>query len=159
MNKVNESKVEVEHRKSPKGSFEIVRRHISVALGGKRDIGVWGGGHPFEVELAVIPKGKKGYPYHAHTAQTEYYIFISGSGIFIDGVGQEQAVTAGDHIIVHPGEAHQVVNTSDQDLSYYVIADNHRSEVATYPKTGKRFIKPEMRCVRVDEADYYLGEE
>jgi len=41
MNKVNQSKVEVEHRKSPKGSFEIIRRHISVALGGNRDIGGW----------------------------------------------------------------------------------------------------------------------
>jgi len=68
MNKVNQSKVEVEHEKSPKGSFEIVRRHISVALGGKRDVGVWGGGHPFDVELGVIAKGKKGYAYHAHAA-------------------------------------------------------------------------------------------
>ena len=53
MKKVNQSKVEVQHRKSPKGSFEIFRRHISVALGGTRDMGSWGGGHPFEVELAV----------------------------------------------------------------------------------------------------------
>jgi uncharacterized cupin superfamily protein len=159
MNKVNQSKVEVEHEKSPGGSFEIVRRHISVALGGKRDVGVWDRGHPFDVELAVIPKGKRAYPYHAHAAQTEYYIFVSGSGIFVDGVGQEHAVSVGDHVIVHPGEAHQVVNKSDQDLRYYVIADNHRSDVSTYPKTGKRFIKPETRCVRVEDAEYYLGEE
>jgi len=68
-------------------------------------------------------------------------------------------VSEGDHVIVHPGEAHQVVNISDQDLRYYVIADNHRSDVSTYPKTGKRFIKPETRCVRVEDAEYYLGEE
>jgi hypothetical protein len=29
MNKVNQSKVEVEHRKSPKGSFEIIR-HLPI---------------------------------------------------------------------------------------------------------------------------------
>src|ERR1700690_2450207 len=77
MHLVNSSSVPIEHRKSPRGSFEIVRRHISVALGAKRNVGAWGNGHPFEVEVAQIPPGKKGYPYHSHAAQTEYYAVLS----------------------------------------------------------------------------------
>jgi uncharacterized cupin superfamily protein len=159
MNKANESAVEPKHEKSPAGSFQMIRRHMSVALGGKRDVGAWGGGHPFDVELAIIPAGKKNYPYHSHAAQTEYYIIVSGTGVFVDETGREHAMVAGDHIVVHPGQAHQIKNTSDQELRYYVIADNHRADVATYPITGKRHIKPEMRCVTAEDVDYYLGEE
>jgi uncharacterized cupin superfamily protein len=155
----NESGVEPEHRKSPRGDFQVIRRHMSVALEGKRDVGPWGGGHPFDVELAILPAGKKNYPYHAHAAQTEYYIIVSGAGVFVDPTGGTHPIQAGDHIIVHPGEAHQMINTSPEELRYYVIADNHRADVTSYPKTGKRQIKPEMRCVTVEDADYYRGEE
>jgi uncharacterized cupin superfamily protein len=159
MQLVNQSGVPEEHRKSPKGGFEIFRKHVSVALGGVRDVGVWGGGHPFDVELARIPPGKKGYPYHSHAAQTEYYIVLSGSGAVTDGKGKVSPISAGDHFICHPGEAHLIANDSNADLEYLVIADHHRADVSTYPRTGKRMIKPESRCIRPVEADYYEGEE
>ena len=156
---INESQVSEEHRKSPKGDYELFRKHISLGLGGIKDVGPWGGGHPFDVELTRIPPGKKNYPLHAHAAQTEYYIIISGSGLLNYGEGQSQTVKAGDHVILLPGEAHELVNNSTQDLVYFVLADHHRADVTTYPHTGKRQIKPEYRVVRLAEADYYEGEE
>jgi len=68
-------------------------------------------------------------------------------------------IRAGDHVIVPPGEAHQIVNDSAADLKYYVIADHPRADVTTYPKTGKRQIKPELRYVRMEDVGYYDGEE
>jgi len=159
MHIVNESQVSEEHRKSPKGAYEIFRKHISLALGGVKDVGTWGGGHPFDVELVKIPAGKKNYPFHSHAAQTEYYIIISGSGILIHGEGTSQPVKAGDHVILSPGKAHELVNNSKEDLVYFVLADHHRADVTSYPHTGKRQIKPEYRVVRLAEADYYEGEE
>ena len=159
MHIVNERDVPVEQRESPKGVFGISRQHVSLALGGVKDVGEWGGGHPFDVELSTIPPGKKNYPHHAHAAQTEYYLIVAGRGTFIDGVGAAVPIRAGDHLIVPPGEAHQIVNDSDADLKYYVIADHHRADVTTYLKTGKRQIKPELRCVRMEDVDYYDGEE
>ena len=156
---LNESDVPEEHRLSPKGRYELHRRHISLALGGIRDTGAWGGGHPFDVELARLPPGKRNYPAHSHAAQTEYYLIISGSGTVRDGAGTDQPIRAGDHFIVPPGEAHQIHNSGDTDLVYYVIADHHRAEVTTYPATGKRQIKPEMRIVTLADASYYDGEE
>ena len=50
MNKVNISAVPVEHRRSPQGRFALERRHVSLALGGVKDTGAWGGGYPFDVE-------------------------------------------------------------------------------------------------------------
>jgi uncharacterized cupin superfamily protein len=159
MRLVNQSAVPTDHRESPKGSFEVIRRHMSVALGGIRDVGPWAGGHPFDVELARIPPKKKGYPYHAHAAQTEYYIVLAGAGSVIDEAGTHTAIKAGDHFIFLPGEAHQIANDSHGDLEYLIIADNHRADVTTYPKTGKRMIKPEARCIQPVHADYYEGEE
>jgi hypothetical protein len=51
------------------------------------------------------------------------------------------------------------MNDSDQDLVYFVLADHYPADVTTYPHTGKRQLKPEYRCVRVSDADYYEGEE
>ena len=156
---VNQSKVPTEHRSSPKGAYEIFRQHISIALGGTKDTGPWGGGHPFDVELARIPPGKRNYPLHSHAAQTEYYIIVSGRGRLILEGDKSQGIGPGDHIMLPSGEAHQLMNDSEQDLVYFVLADHHPADVTTYPRTGKRQINPEYRCVRLSDADYYEGEE
>lgn len=159
MNKINEENVEVEHRRSPKGTFELFRKHISIALGGKQHSGTWDGGHPFDVELTTLPPGKKNYPFHSHAAQWEYYIILSGEGRFLSNDETWHAVQAGDHIVCPPGEAHQIENNSEADLVYYVIADHYPADVTTYPHTGKRQLKPELKLVNIEQAKYYDGEE
>jgi uncharacterized cupin superfamily protein len=159
MKPVNEDSVAEEHRISPKEVFEIYRRHISLALGGVKDTGEWGGGYPFDVELSRIPAGKRGYPSHSHAAQTEHYIILEGSGLLMDSYGPGTRIRSMDHFICRPGEAHQIVNDGASDLVYYVIADHHRADVTTYPTTGKRQIKPEYRYFKIADVDYYEGEE
>jgi uncharacterized cupin superfamily protein len=159
MNKVNIRDVPEEHRISPKGRFELRRKHVSLALGGKKDVGPWGGGHPFDIELACLPPGKANFPLHSHAAQTEHYAILSGSGILLDGNEVATRIEAGDHIICHPEEAHQITNDGSEDLVYYVITDHHRAEVGTYLRTGKRYIKPEYRTIDAVNVDYYEGEE
>ena len=127
-------------------------------MGGIKDKGPWGGGQPFDVELTVIPAGKRNYPFHSHAAQTEYYIFVAGDGYFIDESGTEHPVRSGDHVIVLPGEAHQI-RSAESPLSFFVIADHHPADVTTYPNTGKRQIKPEYRVISTKDVDYYQGEE
>jgi uncharacterized cupin superfamily protein len=156
---VNQSAVPSEHRLSPKGSFEVFRKHISIALGAAKDVGPWAGGHAFDVELARVPAGKKNYPYHSHAAQTEYYIVLAGSGRVTDGSGNATSIQPGDHFVFLPGEAHQIENDADTDLEYLVIADHHRADITSYPATGKRLFKPEMRCVKTLDTDYYEDEE
>ncbi|MEM8868283.1 MAG: cupin, partial [Verrucomicrobiota bacterium] len=68
-------------------------------------------------------------------------------------------INAGDHFICVPGEAHQIVNNSENDLTYYLIADHHKADTTTYPKTGKQMLKPGNACIYPKEADYYEGEE
>ena len=84
MKKVIPSEIETETVASPKGDFQIQRQHVSLALGGIKDKGPWANGHPFDVELATLPPGKKNWPLHAHAAQTEFYIILSGTGLVFD---------------------------------------------------------------------------
>jgi uncharacterized cupin superfamily protein len=159
MRKINIAEVPAEHRRSPKGRFELSRQHVSIALGAEKDAGPWAGGHPFDVELTTLPPGKANYPLHSHAAQTEYYIVISGTGVLRNDDGTEAPLRAGDHIICHPGEAHQIEASPTEALVYYVIADHHRADITTYPRTGKRQLKPEYRIVTTSDADYYADEE
>jgi uncharacterized cupin superfamily protein len=159
MTKTNIKDVPVEQRRSPGGKFELMRQHVSLALGGVKDQGPWGGGHPFDVELVTLPAGKRNYPLHSHAAQWEHYIILAGCGVMHTDDGKSVPVGAGDHVICPPGDAHQMENTGEEPLVYYVIADHHPADVTTYPNTGKRQLKPEYRIVKTVDADYYEGEE
>ena len=158
MKLVNTAEVPVEERCSPKGRYHLHRRHISVALGSPRGLGVAHGGHPFEVELTRLLPGATNFPYHAHTAQWEVYLILSGSGqIRANDVVTE--IKPGDNIVCPPGEAHQITNTGSEDLVYYVIADNPPADVGFYPDSQKWAAMPMRKFFRMQEADYYDGEE
>ncbi len=159
MKKISITAIPVEHRCSPKGRFELHRQHISLALGGIKDKGPWAGGHPFDIELAKLPPGKTNFPMHSHAAQTELYIILSGAGILRGESGGEERLSAGDHVICHPGDAHQIENDGPEPLVFYVITDHHPADVGTYTRTGKRWLNPERRVVTVEDVDYYAGEE
>ena len=113
-----------------------------------------------------IPKGKSLCPYHAHSAESELYLVVSGRGSIRDKDGST-IVTEGDAFFFQPGEAHQLSNAGDEDFVYYVIADNPRSGGATgdscfYPDSGKWAVvneKLEEVIVKGTETDYFDGEE
>jgi uncharacterized cupin superfamily protein len=159
MKKIHLDQVPTEHRCSPKGKYEMHRQHVSLALGGVKDGGPWAGGHPFDIELTHLFPGKCNYPLHSHAAQWEHYIFLSGHGILHSEGHDSVPVGPGDHAICQPGDAHQIENTGAVPLVYYVITDHHPADITSYPRTGKRFLKPEYRVVTTAEVDYYADEE
>ena len=147
----------VEHR-SPQGKFHAFRRNLSLALGGRRDVGEWGGGHPFDVEEFRLPPGALNFPYHAHSAQWEFYLVQSGSATVRSRDG-ETSITAGDSFIFPPGEPHQIINSSTEDLLLLVIADHPRADVIHYPDTGHWCVKPHRRFFTMEPREMFEGEE
>jgi uncharacterized cupin superfamily protein len=136
----------------------LYRKHLSVALGGKRDIGTWDGGHPFDVELVRIPPGARNFPLHQHSAQWEFYLILEGSGEVSNGT-LTRPLAAGDALIFPPEEPHQIVNTGSNDLCYYVIATNQQADVSFYPENGQWSIKPQRKHFAMNEVPYYQPEE
>src|SRR5947207_12138577 len=141
MRKVNLNEIPDQERKSPKGKFGRVSKNISVALGREPESLDLSKRHPFDLALVRIPKGKTLCPYHAHAAESELYLVVSGRGTVRD----KDAITEvgpGDAFLFQPVEAHQLSTAGDKDFVYYVIADNPRSGGATvasccYPSTGQ----------------------
>jgi uncharacterized cupin superfamily protein len=109
-----------------------------------------------------VPPGKRNFPYHAHSAQWELYLVISGEGSVRHKDGTTE-VEAGDAFIFGPDEAHHLINSGEEDLVYYVIADNPIGESAYYPDSEKWKANKSSAADRVvikgGEADYFDGEE
>ena len=152
--KINSREVPEAEQKSPNGKYHHFRRHLSVALGGQRDAGPWAGGHPFDLELTRLPPGAANFPLHQHSAQWEMYVFISGTGEMTDG-SEKMTVGADDIGLYPPEQAHNIINIGTADLIYYVFADQHQADVTFYPDTGKWGIKPQKKCFKMQEVDYF----
>src|SRR5438445_29256 len=80
MRKVNLKDIPEKERKSPKGKFGRASKNISVALGREPESLDLSKRHPFDLALVRIPKGKSLCPYHAHSAESELYLVVSGRG-------------------------------------------------------------------------------
>jgi uncharacterized cupin superfamily protein len=166
MRKVNLKDIPEQERKSPTGKFGRVSKNISIALGREPESLDLSKRHPFDLAVVRIPKGKSLCPYHAHAAESELYLVISGHGSVRDKDGMTK-VGPGDAFFFQPGEAHQLSNAGDEDFVYYVIADNPRSGGVTgdscyYPDSGKWAVAKEGSeeiIVRGTATDYFDGEE
>ncbi|MFP6877313.1 MAG: cupin domain-containing protein, partial [Roseibacillus sp.] len=123
MKKVNTKDLKEETWNSPKGTYAGAGKEVSIALGRKPQSTDMMERHPFDVEILRVAPGKKPCPYHSHSAQWEFYHVISGSGVSRDE-GGETPIEEGDAFIYSPGEAHQLINTGEEDLVIYVVADN-----------------------------------
>ncbi len=160
MQKVNIKDVAKEPFDSPKGKFSCTSQGISLALGRddkSHDLRIR---HPFDYELNHVPPGKAMFPYHSHSAQSEFYHVVSGQG----SVRHKDGVTPigpGDCFIFQPGEPHQIINDgTTEDLVFFVIADNPVGESCYYPDSGKWLVRvPERRLLRSEGLDYFDGEE
>lgn len=159
MHKVNTHRIEELSWSSPKGKFVSAGKEVSEALGRKPRSTDSMERHPFDVEIQRIPPGKTAYPYHAHSAQWEFYHVISGRGSVRHKDGTA-TIEDGDAFIFPPGEPHQLTNDGAGDLILYVVADNPIGESCWYPDSGKWSVPlPERRLVRSENLDYYDGEE
>jgi uncharacterized cupin superfamily protein len=162
MRKVNLSDIKEESWQSPRGKYAVSFKGISEALGRDPDSLDLSKRHPFDLEWNRVPPGKFNFPYHAHSAQWELYLVISGKGIVRDKDGSTDVVP-GDAFIFGPNEPHQLMNSGDEDFICYVIADNPIGESIYYPRSGKWKVNKSSATDRVfikgEQTDYLGGEE
>ena len=141
--------------------FASFAKHISLALGREPDSFDLVKRHPFDLALYRIPKGKSLCPYHAHSAESELYLIVSGKGSVRDKNSLTD-VGAGDAFFFGPGEAHQLINAGEEDFVYYVIADNPLGDGCYYPDSDKWAVWKEGGnevIVKGRETDYFEGEK
>ena len=161
MRKVNLNEIKEEPWQSP-GKYAVSFKGISEALGREPASLDLAKRHPFDLEWNRVPPGKCNFPYHAHSAQWELYLIISGKGSVRHKDGTTEVVP-GDAFIFGPDEPHQLSNSGTEDFIFYVIADNPIGESAYYPDSGKWKVNKSSSADRVvvkgKETDYFDGEE
>jgi hypothetical protein len=81
MRKVNINQIKEDPWQSPGGKYAASFKGISEALGREPASLDLSKRHPFDLEWTRVPPGKSNFPYHAHSAQWELYLVISGKGI------------------------------------------------------------------------------
>ncbi|MBL4721820.1 MAG: cupin domain-containing protein [Alphaproteobacteria bacterium] len=114
--------------------------------------------------LYTVAPGKTAFPYHAHANAEELCIILEGEcTLRQDGIKYD--VKAGDIIAAPVTAAHQLVNTSDQELKYLCVASNESVDVVLYPDSNKigalasGFDEPVRYFAEQSAAvDYYKGE-
>lgn len=162
MRKINVNEIKEEAWKSPRGKYGVSFKGISEALGREPSSLDLAKRHPFDLEWNRIPAGKHNFPYHTHSAQWELYLVVTGRGNVRHQEGETEIV-AGDAFIFGPNEPHQIQNSGDEDLVYYVIADNPIGESCYYPDSGKwranRLSASDRPVIKGKETDYCDGEE
>ena len=108
------------------GKFQSIQCRIGPAIGLEK----------LGCSLYVVAPGKRAFPYHAHSLVEEMCIVLEGSGTLRQD-GQEYPIRTGDVIACSIGKAHQIINTSENDLRYLVIYNNEPIDVVLYPDSGK----------------------
>jgi Uncharacterized conserved protein, contains double-stranded beta-helix domain len=162
MRKVNLNEIKEGAWQSPGGKYAASFKGISEALGREPTSLDLSKRHPFDLEWNRVPGGKANFPYHAHSAQWELYVVVSGKGSVRhkDGITE---VVPGDAFIFGPDEPHQLSNPGREDFIYYVIADNPIGESSYFPDSGKWKVNKSSAADRVvvkgKKTDYFDGEE
>jgi uncharacterized cupin superfamily protein len=160
MKKVNVADIPELVWRSPNGKFVEYGTLVSEALGREEKSFDLRTRHPFDVEIARVPSQTALCPYHSHSAQWEFYIVISGNGT-VRYEGGKTEVREGDAFVFPPGEAHQIINTGNTDLIFYIIADNPVGDTCHYPDSGKWsvFQGKDRVVLKGEQAEYFDGED
>jgi uncharacterized cupin superfamily protein len=158
MKLIHLSSLPEEEQKSPGGKYHSFCRNISLALGGIRNTGLWGGGHPFDLQIRRVPPGAAVCPFHSHLGQWELLVIRSGEGTVRAGA-ETHLVKTGEVFVHPPGEPHQLINSGSTDLEVLIVADNPPLDACFYPDSNKWALRPPGKVFRMTEADYFDGEE
>ena len=143
---------------SPRGRFGSVCTDISLALGAVKNKDVAHGGHPFDVQIRRVPTGKSICPLHSHSAQWELFIIQSGTATIRSG-DETHLVEAGEAVLHPPGTPHQTTNNGIEDLVVLIITDNPPFDSFTYPDSNKHGSRALGTWYRINQVDYFDGEE
>lgn len=139
------------------GLYTSRRALFSRAIGA-RDLGY---------NLTVLPPGKAQCPFHAHRAEEEMFLILSGTGELRYGTAR-YPLRPLDVIACPTGgpeTAHQILNTGTEDLSYLALSTMRPAEICEYPDSRKIGIfaesEPRLRHIVREESgvDYYDREE
>jgi uncharacterized cupin superfamily protein len=123
----------------------------------KRPLGDLFGLMNFGVNLTRLAPGGSSALRHAHTGQDEFVYILEGRPTLVTDAGRT-ALKAGmcAGFKAGTGDAHHLVNESDEDVVYLEIGDRTRGDSVTYPDDdlAAGFVDGKWRMVHKDGTPY-----
>ena len=129
MNKPIINLEELEFSEFGKGrKFRAERADVSAGIGAEK----------LGYGVVRLKPGKRAWPYHAHYVNEEFFYVIDGEGT-LRHADEEFPIRTGDFICSPPDpeQPHQIINTSDRDLTYIALSTQDPADVFLYPDSGK----------------------
>ena len=100
-----------------------------------------------------VPAGKESFVYHSHHREEEWIYILSGRGM-AEINGEEYRVGTGDFLgFPSPGTAHHLRNAGAEDLVYLMGGEALDSDIADFPRLGKRMVRRGHDIEVYDTAD------
>jgi uncharacterized cupin superfamily protein len=108
--------------------FNAQRAPVSTQIGAKK----------LGYAVVKLKPGKRAWPYHSHYVNEEMFYVIQGEGT-LRHADEDHPIRTGDFICApaDPSQAHQIINTSDQELTYIALGTEEPTDVFLYPDSGK----------------------
>ncbi len=100
-----------------------------------------------------------GPPPHCHSGEEELFFVLDGEGAVLLG-DEEHAVSRGHVVSRPPGTriAH-AFRAGETGLSYLAFSSREPSDIAYYPRSGKVYLRGVGVMGRLEQLDYWDGEE
>lgn len=88
--------------------------------------------------VVKLEPGKRAWPYHSHYVNEEMFYIIQGNGT-LRHADVDHPIRAGDFICspADPNQPHQIINTSEEELTYVALGTKEPTDVFLYPDSGK----------------------
>lgn len=110
-------------------------------------IGARVGAKQLGYNITAVPPGKRAFPFHSHRVNEEMFFVLQGTGEVRIG-NQTYPLRTGDILACPAGgseTAHQIVNTSTEELRYLAVSTTRSPEICDYPDSQKFGIYDEPR--------------
>ena len=114
-----------EVRDEPRG-FRAKRTYLARTLGAEQ----------LGVSLWEIEARESNMPYHAHHANEELLIVISGTPT-LRTLDTERKLAPGDCVLFPRGQAHQLINRSSASVRFLFVAPLNHPEIIELPDTDR----------------------
>ena len=129
MSKLIINKDELEYSRFGKGEkFQADRAAVSSRIGASK----------LGYAVVRLAPGKRAWPYHSHYVSEEMFYILEGEGT-LRHADEEYPLRAGDFICspADPQQPHQIINTSNTEMSYIALGTQDQTDIFLYPDSNK----------------------
>jgi uncharacterized cupin superfamily protein len=125
----------------------------------RRDLATAAGSVRTGLKLVTVQPGKLGVAPHCHSAEEELFVVLEGSGELV--LGDDAHPVRAGHVIARPpgtGVAHTMRAGLD-GLTYLAYGTRVPNDICFYPRSGKVYFQGVGVIGRIEQLDYWDGED